>query len=542
VRNARRATITAPSTALTVQRAGAPCRSPRVWIRPLRGVHLCGGRRRDGDLQALAEALGDVCDTVDVAAEGAHHADLDQRAHRNYWLQQVLDRHVDYMHSGFGCSTYSAALSLPSRDAAGHPIPAMGPYRSEQYPDGMPSLPDVAAARCASVNHHFQLTLYMARALTAQQKPVIIENAADCSAPGSPGYMELDGYTTATQFSVWAHPDMRAYVAETGSVVVTKALHWVGSPYRNLKSFCFNAPAYRHAAEFLALPDTLPTTGITRMRGWAPDGRTHGEIAQEYTPQLCGILHRILTAAAREAVHGCDGAAALLQSAPPGPNDEGPPDPPAPPPPPAAPATSENKPSASELSPAPSPASPSTADATNAGEHTTRPRPPEQSRASSTPARRPHMPPSDLKVGGATFPSLPPLLLPPTAFTYPRPPQAPPDTGVPAATTHSTGVPEVVGRRDAPAPMASVPATVAHTTGVPAATSRAVTLGPIHSTGMQAAVRPIHGRARGDPPSAQTGRIAEPPPRRDRPGPTPPHECTGRIAEPPPRRDRPGTG
>ena len=156
----------------------------------------------------------------------------------------------------------------------------------------------------------------MGRALTMQNKPVIIENAPDCRCASSLGYMELNGYSTATQFSVWSHPEMRSYIADTDSVVVTKSLHWVGSQYRNLKSFCFNRPAYRHAAEFLALPDELPRTGLVRMRGWAEDGRTHGEIAQVYTPELCMMLHRILTHRCR--TRGCPRARRCSGTAPSG--------------------------------------------------------------------------------------------------------------------------------------------------------------------------------------------------------------------------------
>ena len=324
-------------------------------------------------MQALAEAIGDVCDTVDPAAKGSHHADLDQRANRSYWLEQAVDRRIDYMHSGFGCSTYSAPLSLPSQDATGATVPPMGPYRSQEWPDGLATLPAVIKRRCESADHHRTLTLYMGRALTAHNRPVIIENAADCSLPSSPGYMELGGYSTATQFSAWAHPDTRAYITDTGSVLVTKPLYWTGSPYRNLKTFCLNPAAYRHAAELLALPDDWPRAGLTRMRGWAADGRSHGQIAQEYTPECSGILHRILTAAAREALHG-----PLQAPPPPLPPSSGaggssrPPQPPPPPPPP----------------PSPSAAAPQLPPALPAGQH----------RAAKHSDRRVGTAPSDLKV------------------------------------------------------------------------------------------------------------------------------------------------
>ena len=268
----------------------------RADKRPRRqGLNLWGGRRRRGDIQWHAEQDGQHCTTQDRKVAGVAGADLNQPGARARFEAFATGR-FHWMHASWDCFSWSPALSLPPGgtgfgDMGRAPL---GPYRTPAEPKGLASLPLRTWARVDNSNTHLALTLRLAYDIDARGGSVSLENSPDCRDATSPWFIARDGFTSATQFPVWADPDMQRYIRHTGSKLITLAISAYDSPYRGYKTFCLNrkAQATPAAARMRAHAVNGPRDGpCVPMSGRAADGRSHGEIAAEYTEALARDLY-----------------------------------------------------------------------------------------------------------------------------------------------------------------------------------------------------------------------------------------------------------
>ena len=147
---------------------------------PPGGLNYCSGRRRPGDIQALAEAAGDTCRSVDIRSQGPGKVDLNVPAVREQ--EEANASQYSWMHGSWDCFSWSPALVLPS-GKTGLPI---GAYRSDDEPDGKASLPPDVKRRVTNSTEHMRLGLRLGRKIDANGGSVSFEFAPDCRDPASP--------------------------------------------------------------------------------------------------------------------------------------------------------------------------------------------------------------------------------------------------------------------------------------------------------------------------------------------------------------------
>ena len=245
-------------------------------------LNLCGGGPRDGDIDSCGAADGGNVETLDRK----RGVDL---CHRT--AQEAVEKRAPRytgMHGQWPCFSYSPALSLPpGGDGSG--LKPVGPYRSHAEQNGLSTLPPHIKRRVNESTELKSLTIRMAYLIHDAGGSVSIESSPDARSPDSPAYRTCDGYSTATQFPAWEDDEVRAYERYSGSTRVTVPGCGAGSPYYNLKTWLLNPAAYAEAEELRALtcPGVSATHRHERMTGIASDGRSHGEHAEEYTPELC---------------------------------------------------------------------------------------------------------------------------------------------------------------------------------------------------------------------------------------------------------------
>ena len=251
-------------------------------------LNFCGGRSREGDIGSWAEADGVKCDTFDR-----------KRGHElcsPHYVHRLTTRGGEYTsgHMSIPCFSYSPALSLPPGGADSGRAP-VGPYRSEAHPNGVPGLAPDVVLRVDESTSLKRTMLSVAYAIHDSGGSVSIESSPDCRVKGQPGYLAFGGFSTATQFPLWADPEVAAYIAYTGSVIVNVPGCAAGSPYYNLKAWCLNPAANAFSDELRALrcPGVSDTHTHRRMTGIADDGRSHGEHAEEYPAKQGYIIYNM---------------------------------------------------------------------------------------------------------------------------------------------------------------------------------------------------------------------------------------------------------
>ena len=264
------------------------------WARP-RALNLFSGRSRAGDIEDHRRRRGGSCLSIDL--KGAAPYDVDAPGNADALITRAHAGEFDDMHASWDCATWSAALSLPPGGRAPGAQP-LGPYRGAHAPRGFNWVQGAHRRRLEAADNHMMLAITLGKVLHDQGKSVTLENAPDCSKRDTPWFIQREGYTSATQFAVWHDPAMREYIAYTGSVVVVRPMCAAGSPYRNYKALCMNPAAARHAGGWLGL--VCRHQAHTPMSGKAPNGRYHGAIAEEYTPQCALIFEEIGAGAAAE--------------------------------------------------------------------------------------------------------------------------------------------------------------------------------------------------------------------------------------------------
>ena len=303
--------------------------SPNTF-KPPGGLFFCSGRRRPGDIQSLAETVGDSCHSIDIRSEGAGKVDLNIPAVRE--LEEARADSYAWMHASWDCFSWSPALVLPSGDK-GLPI---GAYRSDSEPNGKATLPSAVKRRVLNSNEHMTTGLRIARRVDLNGGSVTLEFTPDCRDPNTDWFMRVGDFDTSEQFPLEAMPEMQQYIRDTGSVVVVRPLCGADSPYRAYRAWCMNPRAYESSLEVHAMVCCGRPKHV-HMVGRAPDGRTHGRIAEEYTPRMCLNIYSGHRRAARKLTCWPDPQQRPLDAPDPPP---GPPPPPVPgqPPPPAPPA------------------------------------------------------------------------------------------------------------------------------------------------------------------------------------------------------------
>jgi hypothetical protein len=217
---------------------------------------------------------------------------------------------------------------LPSGDT-GLPI---GAYRSTSEPNGKATLPPDVKRRVNNSNEHMKTGLRIARCVDRNGGSVTLEFTPDCRASNTAWFMRVGDFDTSAQFPLEAMPEMKQYMEDTGSRIVVRPLCGADSPYRAYRAWCMNPRAYESAHEIHAMVCCGRPTHV-HMVGYAPDGRTHGRIAEEYTPRMCLNIYAGHRRAARKLTRWPDPQRRPVQALRPTPSlAVGPPPPPPPPP------------------------------------------------------------------------------------------------------------------------------------------------------------------------------------------------------------------
>ena len=297
------------------------------------------GRPRRESMQYFVEQAGAACLALDKRSD-CGGVDM-SRASNQSAVRAMVEREIAAGRGGGlgahvcqNCNTWAAALYLPQDDG-----PPIGPYRSEQVPEGRPDLTAAQRQRCEEANKVLTFSLELATLIHRNGGSVSFENGPSCADRATPQFVEIGEYNTAGHFSYYDMPAMREFVQASGSTLFTVARcvttsHEADHGYRKIYGFSANPKAWARAVDLRAL-SAIPCTHAShrRMRGTDENGVPHSRHAEEYTgPIAKGVAQMHLGG-----VEGDRGAQSPSQPPP-----AQPPAPP-PPPPPSAPGASPRR-------------------------------------------------------------------------------------------------------------------------------------------------------------------------------------------------------
>jgi hypothetical protein len=136
-----------------------------------------------------------------------------------------------------------------------------------------------------------RLTLVCGKLIHDSDGSVTIESTPDSRDPASAWFLSMGGYDSSTQHPLWEDPLVKEYITYTESELVTRPMCAAGSPYRAFRTLCMNKKAIAGSVEYRALACTHRSHA--QMRGRDANGVWHGEHAERYTAEWCGVLDRI---------------------------------------------------------------------------------------------------------------------------------------------------------------------------------------------------------------------------------------------------------
>ena len=267
----------------------------RTWLRPAvgatrtqKGLLLFIGEQREGDMEWHAHARQVPARCVD--RRQPEPCDVDAPGVAAAIIAECRAKQYSFMHSSFMCFSWSAALSLPPGGAPPGTAP-LGPYRSADFPRAMPWVKQPLLGRLRQSDAHMRLTLACGKLIHDSDGSVTIESTPDSRDPASTWFLSMGGYDSSTQHPLWEDPLVKEYITYTESELVTRPMCAAGSPYRAFRTLCMNKKAIAGSKEYRALACTHRSH--PQMRGRDANGVWHGEHAERYTAEWCGVLDRI---------------------------------------------------------------------------------------------------------------------------------------------------------------------------------------------------------------------------------------------------------
>ena len=276
----------------------------RTWRRPVvnaappqKGLLLFIGGQREGDMEWHAKARQVPTRCVDKRQPVP--CDVDAPGVTAGIIAECRAKQYSFMHSSFMCFSWSAALSLPPGGSPPGTAP-IGPYRGADSPRALPWVKQPLLGRLRQSDAHMRLTLVCGKLIHDAGGSATIESTPDSRDPANAWFLSRDGYDSSNQHPVWEDPLMKEYIIYTESELVTRPMCAAGSPYRAFRTLCMNKKAIAGSEEYRALACTHQSH--VQMRGRDVNGVWHGEHAERYTTEWCGVLDRIHQVAA--ASHG----------------------------------------------------------------------------------------------------------------------------------------------------------------------------------------------------------------------------------------------
>jgi hypothetical protein len=155
----------------------------------------------------------------------------------------------------------------------------------------MPWVKQPLLDRLRQSDAHLRLTLACGKLIHDAGGSVTIESTPDSRDSTSTWFLSMGGYDSSTQHPLWEDPLMKEYMVYTESELVTRPMCAAGSPYRAFRTICMNKRASAGSKEYRAL--ACVHRSHTQMRGRDANGVWHGEHAERYTSEWCGVLDRI---------------------------------------------------------------------------------------------------------------------------------------------------------------------------------------------------------------------------------------------------------